>query len=61
MKAIWGNDKTENADELLKNYFKSIDDKVKEKKFEKVNLSVWKILARILLPDFIVKKCIEPS
>lgn len=60
MKAIWGSE-DQNSDALLENYFKSIGEKVNNRKFEEVTLTFWKILARVILPNFIIKKCIEPS
>jgi chitin synthase len=54
MKAIWG-DGTKNADELLESYFKSIGDKVSNKKYDSVDLSFWKILARVILPNFVLR------
>ena len=59
MKAILGKDPT-SSDKLLENYFKSIGEKVNNKKFFDVNLSFWKILARVLLPNYFVKCCIDP-
>lgn len=54
MKAIWG-DGTKNADELLESYFKSISEKVTNKKYDSVDLSFWKIIARVILPNFVLK------
>lgn len=54
MKAIWGDGK-QNADELLESYFKSIGDKVNNQKYDSVDLSFWKILARVILPNFVLK------
>lgn len=54
MKAIWG-DGNQNADKLLEDYFKSIGDKVNNQKYDSVDLSFWKILARVILPNFVLK------
>lgn len=40
-------------DQLLKDYFKSIDEKMKNSKILPTDLSIGKVLMKVLLPDFI--------
>lgn len=58
MSAIWGKDSLV-SDKLLGDYFKSIGDKVKDKKYgdenKFSNLSLIVVLLRVILPNFILK------
>ncbi len=49
-----------NADKLLKEYFKSIDDKLKNSEYKEQPLSLTQILCRVLLPDFLTRSFISP-
>ena len=50
MKAIFDY-KAEDDDELLKSYFKSIDDKIKNNTIKTTHLSIGNTVSRVLLPD----------
>ncbi len=52
MKAIIRYDQADD-DKLLKSYFKSIDEKVKNTKIVPSSLSFSNVILRIMLPDFI--------
>ena len=47
----------EEDDELLKSYFKSID--TKKSKPSPTQFTIGSVLARILLPDFLIRSCIN--
>ena len=52
MKAIFDYN-AEEDDELLRSYFKSIDDKIKNNTIKSTQLSVGDTVRRVLLPDFV--------
>ncbi len=60
MKAIFDYDsKDEKEDELLKSYFKSIDEKLKNSRIVISDLGITSVLLRVLLPDLINSCCLN--